>query len=242
MGNITLYHGTDARIVEMTKEERLRYLNDCNLVIDALFPICKPLLQWEPVEGVLNGQKITGFEYALKKYEKLLNEKGGQYTYLNFFEKLTMIDGRNNGSGWYQYNDLYLCSSKMTAFRYAQRSFAGGETGLNAFRLIEGFDIIFADKNDLDSKVVAAVDSVKEFAKEENERPVIITIEDVDVSCISYEDGKPLLEGDIERMLVFRRNHDYKFRYNKAVDLSRCKIEPLSKELFKKIKEEEREE
>lgn len=83
---------------------------------------------------------------------------------------------------------------------------------------------------------------VKEFAKEENERPVIITIEDVDVSCISYEDGKPLLEGDIERMLVFRRNHDYKFRYNKAVDLSRCKIEPLSKELFEKIKEEEREE
>ena len=238
MDKIVLYHGTDARIVEMTKEERQRYLDDCNLVIDALFPICKPLLQWEPVESVLNGQKITGFEYALKRYEKLLKEKGGEYTYINFLEKLTMIDGRNNGSGWYQYHDLYLCSSKRTAFWYAQRSFAGGETGLNAFRLIEGFEIIFADNNYLDSKVLTAMDSVKEFAKEGTERPVIITIEDVDISCISYEDGKPLLEGDIERMLVFRRNRDYKFRYNKAVDLCRCKVEPLSKDLFEKIKEE----
>ena len=242
MGNITLYHGTDARIVEMTKEERLQYLDDCNLVIDALFPICKPLLQWEPVESVLNGQKITGFEYALKKYEKLLNEKGGQYTYLNFFEKLTMIDGRNNGSGWYQYNDLYLCSSKMTALRYAQRSFAGGETGLNAYRLMQGFNIIFANNIDLDSKVVAAMDSINEFAKEGNERPVIITIGGVDISCISYEDGKPLLEGDIEEMLELGRKRDYKFRYNKQVDLRQYKIEPLSKELFENIKKEEREE
>lgn len=38
MDNISLCHGTDARIVEMTKEERQRYMDDCNLVIDAFLP------------------------------------------------------------------------------------------------------------------------------------------------------------------------------------------------------------
>jgi hypothetical protein len=47
MNNLELYHGTDARIIEMSEEERVQYLQDCNLVIDALHPLFKPLLEWE---------------------------------------------------------------------------------------------------------------------------------------------------------------------------------------------------
>jgi hypothetical protein len=100
MNNLELYHGTDARIIEMSEEERVQYLQDCNLVIDALHPLFKPLLEWEKVETVRNGQTIYIYEYPLKlKYEKVLNEKGGQFMYVNLFEKLTMIDARNNNAG-----------------------------------------------------------------------------------------------------------------------------------------------
>ena len=84
MNKITLYHGTDARIIEMTNEERRQYLDDCNLVIDNLHPLFKPLLVWEKVEQVVNGEKRYIYEYPLKlKYEKILNEKYGPYMYLN---------------------------------------------------------------------------------------------------------------------------------------------------------------
>lgn len=47
---LTLYHGTDARMLEMSEAERKQYLADCNLAIDALFPFFKPLFQQEKVE------------------------------------------------------------------------------------------------------------------------------------------------------------------------------------------------
>ena len=183
MNKITLYHGTDARIIEMTNEERRQYLDDCNLVIDNLHPLFKPLLVWEKVEQVVNGEKRYIYEYPLKlKYEKILNEKYGPYMYLNLLEKIGMLDARNNDSGFYQYKDFYLCALKSTAMRYAQRSYAGGETGLNAYRLIQGFDVIFSGKHDLDGDVMSAMDKIRDFAKEGNERPAIVTVEDIDIS------------------------------------------------------------
>lgn len=92
MEQLCFFHGTDARIIEMTRDERLEYLDGCNLVIDALYPLFKPLLGWEKVEGVINGEKVYYYEHPLKlRYEKLLKEKGGAGMYLNLFEKLTMI-------------------------------------------------------------------------------------------------------------------------------------------------------
>ena len=39
---ITLYHGTDAHMVEMTMEERQEYFACCNLVINNLYPYYIP--------------------------------------------------------------------------------------------------------------------------------------------------------------------------------------------------------
>ena len=65
----------------------------------------------------------------------------------------------------------------------------------------------------------------------------IVTIEDVDISCLTYEDGKPIVKEDLENRVKCRQ-HDMKFRYSKAVDLKECKIELLNEDLFKKIIEE----
>lgn len=239
MKKFELYHGTDARIIEMSKEERVQYLQDCNLVIDALHPLFKQLLVWEKVETVQNGQTIYIYEYPLKlRYEKLLNEKGGPYMYSNLYEKLMMIDARNSNAGLYQYKDLYLCSTKRSAMSYAQRSYAGGETGLSAYRLIQGAEIIGFENLYHDFHVKQAAENIKQFAKEGNERPAIVTIEDIDIDCLFHEDGKIIEKEGFYDWLARRKEHQLKFRYTKSVELSKCKVELLSKELFKKIVEE----
>ena len=239
MNKITLYHGTDARIIEMTNEERKQYFDDCNLVIDNLHPLFKPLLVWEKVEQVVNGEKRYIYEYPLKlKYEKKLNEKYGSYMYINLLEKIGMLNARNNNSGFYQYNNLYLCALKRTAMRYAQRSYAGGETGLNAYRLIQGFDVIFSGKQEIEGNVKSAMDRIKEFAKEGNERPAIVTIEDIDISNLTYEDGKPIDVKDLGKSEKWRA-HDIKFRCLKPINLKECKMELLNEDLFKKIIKED---
>lgn len=241
MNKITLYHGTDARILEMTKEEREQYKRECNLVIDALFPLYKPLLVQEKVETAYNGQTRYVYEYPLKlKYESVLKEKGDEYMYINLLEKLLMIDAQKNGAELYQYKDLYLCSLKRSAMNYAQRSYAGGETGLIAYRLIKGAEIIGFDNMYNDQVVKQAAERIKEFAKEGNERPAIITIEGVDIKDLLREDGRPLSDIDLKLINDLAKVAGFKFRYTKPIELSKYKIELLNKELFQQIIHEEK--
>ena len=233
---LCLYHGTDARVIEMTREERQEYLSGCNLVTDVLYPLFKPLLEREKVEGIKDGKKVFFYEYPLKlRYEKLLNEKGGQFMYINLLEKLTMIGARNNGAGLYQYKDFYVCGSKRIAMNYARRSYAGGETGLNAYRLIQGAEIIGFENMYQDPQVRLAAERIKDFAKEGNERPAIVTIEGIDLECLFHEDGKPLFEDEKDEILDGKERIRYQFRYTKPLELSQCKVELLNEELYNKI-------
>ena len=239
--DITLYHGTDARILSMSKEERLQYKKECDLIIDTLYPFFQPLLKWEKTEIKVDGKTIFGYEYPLKlKYGKILNEKGGMYMYQNLFEKLAMIDCRNNNAGLYQYDNLYLCSSKLGAADYASKSYAGGELGLIAYRLIQGADIINFENFRPNSNIKSIMDRIREFAKEGNEKPAIVTIENIDVDYLSFEDGKPIEKDNFAEWLEPRRKRQLKFRYTKPLELSECKVELYNKELYLKIKEEEK--
>ena len=239
--DITLYHGTDARILSMSKEERLQYKKECDLIIDTLYPFFQPLLKWEKTEIKVDGKTIFGYEYPLKlKYGKILNEKGGMYMYQNLFEKLAMIDCRNNNAGLYQYENLYLCSSKLGAADYASKSYAGGELGLIAYRLIQGADIINFENFRPNSNIKSIMDRIREFAKEGNEKPAIVTIENIDVDYLSFEDGKPIEKDNFAEWLEPRRKRQLKFRYTKPLELSECKVELYNKELYLKIKEEEK--
>jgi len=239
--DITLYHGTDARILSMSKEERLQYKKECDLIIDTLYPFFQPLLKWEKTEIKVDGKTIFGYEYPLKlKYGKILNEKGGMYMYQNLSEKLAMIDCRNNNAGLYQYENLYLCSSKLTAASYATSSFAGGEMGLIAYRLIQGADIINFENFCPNSNIQSIMNKIREFAKEGNEKPAIVTIENIDVDYLSFEDGKPIEKDNFAEWLEPRRKRQLKFRYTKPLELSECKVELYNKELYLKIKEEEK--
>ena len=82
--SIPFYHGTDARMIEMSETERQQYLDDCNRIIDYLSPFYLPLLEEVPCEIERQGQIIKIFKTRLEVYYKdLLNEKGEQYLYEN---------------------------------------------------------------------------------------------------------------------------------------------------------------
>ena len=65
-----------------------------------------------------------------------------------------------------------------------------------------------------------------------------MTVENIDIKCLSHEDGKTIDKEDFEEWFERRKEHQLKFRYTKSVDLSQCKVELLNKDLFKKIVEE----
>ena len=84
------------------------------------------------------------------------------------------------------------------------------------------------------------MNKIREFAKEGNEKPAIVTIENIDVDYLSFEDGKPIEKDNFAEWLEPRRKRQLKFRYTKPLELSECKVELYNKELYLKIKEEEK--
>ena len=170
-----LYHGTDARIIRMTEEERNNYLNTCHAVVNYLWDYFKPLYR----------------ERKLEQYKDALSPKDNPYLYANVYEKLSMVDMKNNGCQQYQYGDLYLTSRDYSADNYARRSFAGGEIGLMAYRMIEAAEIIGFDGLYENKAAVADIETIKKFALEENE-PVIIKVKDLDPKYLQTDTGEPI--------------------------------------------------
>ena len=185
----TLYHGTDARVVNMSKEERNSYLNHCKVVTGFLWSVFKPFMEIEDfffkrdgVEGTLKRRKI-------ERYKEAYIEKFGECEWCNFFEKLQMVGSKEEGSESYQYESFYLATSKERARNYARRAYAGGEQGLIAYHLIKGFENL-GWNHDV-TPIKASIDSIKSFANGEAQ-PVIIPFENLDVDFLQTETGGPL--------------------------------------------------
>lgn len=227
MEYLTLYHGTDARIARMAKNDRLDYIAKCNLVIDRLFPYLKPLIEHQNVEKKLpSGETIYTSEWPLKRYEEILNKKEHEYFYANLAEKISMIDSRNRGSGLYQYGALYLTDSIEKAKRYAGRSYAGGEAGLCAYQFIRGCEIINFPEFNPDEGTLKAIKAVKEFGVEGKEEPVVFTFTNVDISLLKNEDGREITKEELNLIekfdeigLSFRYYGDLEFDFDTALFL-----------------------
>ena len=225
---LTLYHGTDARIVAMKKEERLEHLNKCNLAIDYLWTFYEPLAKNELVEKEYKGQIIIVHKQKIEEYKNLLNEKGYENMYANLYEKLNMLYCRNEGAGLYQYGYLYFSTSKQTAKNYARRSYAGGELGLIAYRMIEAADIIQFENYNPSKEVYKAIEDIMSFAQEGKEQPIVITVNDVGIKNLLNEDGQEVkwdLVFDILESDFIEGN--FNFRYNKELELDLSEAEYL---------------
>ncbi len=207
---VTLYHGTDARFVRMSKEERMKYLNKCNKVINYLWELFQPLWTTTEVVAITLSNGKIGY-VPQKKIEIIASKftsKEEQIIKCNFFESLHRVEACKKGNSQYQYGDLYLTSSRETALNYARRAFAGGETGLNAYRLIEGAELLQVDGWNNNKEINQTIAEFKQFiGTEEQDEPVVITVNDIDVANLLADTGNPL-DANIPQQL-YRYVGDY---------------------------------
>ena len=207
-GYTTLYHGTDARMVAMSVDERKKYFLNCRNAIDDLWELFKPLLQeLDSVDTAVDHYPWRLPKREIDKYKELLESKD-RFLYYNLVEKLNMIDYWKQGIQQYQYGDLYLTALEMKAERYAMRSFAGGELGLMVCRLVESADIIGIDYSK--SKEINAIERVMQFALDEvNYDPVVFKLSNVPIRNLLTDEGKPLNEEISTLCQDFRYVGDY---------------------------------
>ena len=230
MGQIVkLYHGTDARMVSMSKDERNDFLDRTDLLVSRLWDVFKPYYdEYVPRKFVRNGKVIETYMRAIEQYKGRFEELGKVNVYYNMMEKLSMLEARYNGSNLFQYKSLYLAATEGTAQSYALRSFAGGELGLIAYRLLEAMDVLQFPEWKPDKETISSIIRLREFSAEENKDPVVITIEGIDSDNLLLENG-----GDAAIFLDFLNKFDivpdYKFKYLGDLDLSSFPMEHLKK-------------
>lgn len=224
---MTLYHGTDARMVSMSKEERMEYLTVVDHVASSLWKVYEPYYhKFVPYTVIRNGEEKHTYKKAFESYIDILNSRGYPDMYSNLTLALSRMDSRNQGEGLYQYGALYLAGTNYSAEKYAHSSFAGGERGLNAYRLIEGMNILQFPEWEPDSCLQMEIDRIMDFASFEKADPVVITLEGIDTDNLISEDGTPasaylqIYYDALEK----GRPTDFKFRYNGDLDLSKFPV------------------
>ena len=192
----TLYHGTDARIVAMPQEERLLYIDNICKVVDYLWGLYKPLFLEKVNKEISLPDGTKGFYPVpvIESYKTLFQEKGRLNTYINLYQKLGMLDAREHGSGFYQYGGLYLTGVEHVAEDYARSSFAGGELGLIAYRLLEGLDVIDIASFAPNKEMLNHINTIKEFSAEGKEDPVVFALDNLELEYLLMENGDTIRE------------------------------------------------
>lgn len=224
MKQIPLYHGTDKRMVLMSKEAREKYLKSCISMIAHLRNILTPYLEWEQIEHVRCGVKMYDYKHKIMSYQSLIEEQGGKVLWTNFYQTLLLSEAvlnkeENHSCMNFKYGDLYLTGDKNKAINYARRAFAGGEQGLFAYRLIQGTEILGMLHLD-SSEIEQNVNTIKMFAESEPQ-PVVLKVSNIDYDCLLLESGEPVnIEEDfLLKGLSYRYTKPYQLNLDDEVSL-----------------------
>ena len=230
--SLILYHGTDARILSMSKEERTSYFADVDLALDYLWTIWEPLCQKTIIRELRwpNGELKGTFPISfLESRKQQFIDAGKEILYYNLYEKVSMADWTRQGASLYQYGSLYVSMSKDSASDYARRSFAGGERGLIVYRMLEGIDFLGISLGNPNEMMAKAIQRVKSFAEAKQPEPVVVTIGNVDPHDLLSEGGRPAdehikLAHDVQKHGI---QAEFSFRYIKDINLSLFPVEHI---------------
>ena len=217
-------------MVSMTTDERSDYLSMVDRVIARFWDVYQPYFtEFEQVEFFLpNGDKAYKYKRRIELLKDKFIECGKDVVFHNLYEKLSMLETRYVGAGLFQYGFLYLAATKDSAAGYARRSFAGGELGLIAYRMIEGMDVLQLSEWKPDGSVQDDIARILEFSQEDKSDPIVITLDGIDSNNLLSENG-----GDPSSFFDFYNRFgyvpDYKFRYIGELNLSAFPTEHLKK-------------
>lgn len=177
--DIELYHGTDAKMIRMSKEERQEHRTYCKQAIEYLYPVFKANYYdgnsgyyWGDIDKT-NLDKETAYylKDVLDCYRRMLNDHP-----------------------LYQYPEdvIFLTSNPANAEGYAKRSFAGGEFGYIAYYMCKAANMLFPDLKP-DKETSSAIKYVLEFGNKERE-PKIMTVKNFEIKLLKDENGGSILD------------------------------------------------
>lgn len=167
----SLYHGTDARILAMTAEEKDDWKRMCIELADML-------------------RRYYPNMCYLDIFKSIFEKEDRKDIYFNLSEAIGRYEGMKNGSAKYQYGDIYLTNGLDRAKSYAYRSFAFGEVGLNAYRMLEAAKFLGL-KFDPKSRVASLSNQLWTFAHD-NPQPIVLTFHHVSSDDLLLDNGKEL--------------------------------------------------
>ena len=181
----TYYHGTDARIVAMTKEERCKYKETCEIALDYMWTFYQPYADKSLAR--------------ISELKESLDAENDNVLYYNVAEKIRMNDLRINDNQLYQYGSLFLTTLDWRAENYAYRAFAGGEIGLIAYRLYQGIKKIQFEGWNPNDKVKTALNMIEEFAND-TPKPVVFAFGHLKKEFIRNENGNIIDDELLEKL------------------------------------------
>lgn len=197
-----MYHGSDLRIISMTREGRVDYKKKALSLAGYLWPYYSQCMELGP------------FYQDLKA--RVSNDLG-EHFWISFYNALCCFCGFLNNNQLYQYDKeiIYLTNWKFRAENYARRAFAGGEMGMIAYFLQEMARFVEIDLNSLPNNLKTALDDVRKMGNTAPQ-PVVFEIKDYDIDNLKLENGKPIPEW---MLASFRDKCKSSFRYYGKIEL-----------------------
>ena len=197
-----LFHGTDARMVQMSETERKEYKVLCSLSIDYLW---------------IFFESYNANYTKMMELKELLNSANDPNLFANVMDKISIVGGMKNGNPSYQYNHFYLTNVRDRACNYAHRAFAGGEYGLIVHRLYTAVNIIGFKDWAPSKDVKEAISTIERFANDKKQ-PVIFEFTNLDPELLELENGRPIDLHNLNDVGVsLRYSKDVKLDINKAI-------------------------
>lgn len=185
------YHGTDARIVRMSKAQRDSFTKDINIVLTYLWPFFEP------------------YRFCTEHLKDTLSCNSDSSLWVNASNAIIRYSAMLIGNVNYQYGALYLCNFISRAADYAFRSFAFGESGCNAFYMIKAAEQLKFEGWNPKEEVVEAINRIIKFGSEKPE-PVIFKFTDVDYLNLLDESGRVITEENKKMYLSCGTSFRYK--------------------------------
>ncbi|MBO7447154.1 hypothetical protein J6U78_02390 [bacterium] len=183
MKKIVLYHGTDERLVKMSKAEREAYFKAVDAAMGYTFEAFKKLhfCEYDSIDGI-------------RKQVKALNKEMKDEELILIYSALCVTGGWLADNPFLNYRELSATNSRGRACEYAFLSFAGGKLAGMTFLLIKTAEFLELPGYDPKGEALEAIQKVKDFADEKKAVPVLVKFEIDDPSSLEYEGG-----GDVDR-------------------------------------------
>lgn len=169
------YHGTDARIVSMSDDERKGFVKDIDIAIGYMWPFFEP------------------YKFRMEELKDVLEYDKDNTLWLKLYDALIHYGAMTVGNEQYQYGSFYLTNFLGRAASYAVESFAFGESGFNAYYMFKASEKIKFEGWNPAKDVLSALNRIDAFASEESQ-PVVFQFTDINFHDLQLENGKHLTE------------------------------------------------